>query len=94
MSRGMLSDVKESHPQQIAQYALSMGVDHKPGFNWWVLRMMKKHFAIIALVKKPKARYLKRMHYFGIECPKTFEDTLELDKHNGSTMWYVGWCHC
>ncbi len=27
------------------------------------------------------------MHKFGIECPKTVEDALKLDKHNGNTMW-------
>ncbi len=26
-------------------------------------------------------------HKFGIECPKTVEDALELDKCNGNTMW-------
>lgn len=31
-----LSDVKESQPLQIAKYAVAMGVDHEPGFNWWV----------------------------------------------------------
>ncbi len=33
MSREKLSDVKESHPLQMAEYAISMGVDHEPGFN-------------------------------------------------------------
>ncbi len=55
-----------------------MGVDHEPGFNWWVPLALKKCDSIIALVKKRSARYLKRMHKF---------DTLELDKHNGNTMW-------
>ncbi len=27
------------------------------------------------------------MHKFVIECPKTVEDVLELDKSNGNTMW-------
>ncbi len=27
------------------------------------------------------------MHKFGIECPKTVEDALELDKQNVNTMW-------
>ncbi len=82
-----LSDIKELHPLQIAEYAVSMGVDHEPGFNWWVPHTLKKHDAIIALVKKRSARYLKHTHKFGIECPKTVEDALELDKHSGNTMW-------
>ncbi len=48
---------------------------------------MKKRDAIIALVKKCSARYLKRMHKFGIECPKTIEDALKLDRRTGNTMW-------
>ncbi len=82
-----LSDVKETHPLQMAEYAISMGVFHKPGFNWWVLHMLRKRDSIIALVKKRSAWYLKCTHKFGIECPKTVEDALELDKHNGNTMW-------
>ncbi len=38
-------------------------------------------------MKKRSARYLICMHKFGIECPKTVEDALELDEHNGNTMW-------
>ncbi len=87
MSWEKLSDAKESHSLQMAEYAIAMGVDHEPGFNWWVPHMLKKRDAIIALVKKHIAKYLKCMHKFGIECPKTVEDTLELDKHNGNTMW-------
>ncbi len=48
---------------------------------------MRKRDAIIALVKKRSARYLKRTHKFGIECFKTVEDALELDRCNGNTMW-------
>ncbi len=43
--------------------------------------------AIIALVKKHSAKYLKHAHKFGIECPKTVEDALELDMRNSNTMW-------
>ncbi len=49
--------------------------------------MLKKRDAIFALVKKRSAKYLKRTYKFDIECPKTVEDALELDKYNGNTMW-------
>ncbi len=78
--------MKESHPLQMAEYAVTMGVDHELGFNWWVPHTLRKQDSIIALVKKCNARYLKHMHKFGIECPKTVEDALELDKRNGNTM--------
>ncbi len=76
-----------SHPLQIADYSVAMGVDHEPSFNWWVPHTLRKCDAIIALVKKCSTRYLKHTHKFGIECPKTVEDALELDKHNGNTTW-------
>ncbi len=60
---------------------------HEPVFNWWVPHTLKKCDSTIALVKKHNARYLKHTHKFGIECPKSVEDALELDKKNGSTMW-------
>ncbi len=53
-----------------------MGVDHKPGFIWLVPHMLRKRDAIIAMVKKCNARYLKHKHKFGIECPRTIEDAL------------------
>ncbi len=43
--------------------------------------------AIIALVKKHSGKYLSFLHKFGVECPKTVEDALELDKCNDNTMW-------
>ncbi len=46
---------------------------------------MRKRDAIIALVKNHSTKYLKHKHKFGIECPKTVEDALELDKQNGNT---------
>ncbi len=81
-----LLNVKESHPLQIAEYSVSMGVDHKPGFNCWVPHMLKKYDAISALVKKCSARYLKYMHKVGIEYPKPVEDILGLEKQNSNTM--------
>ncbi len=51
MSWEKLSDLKESHPLQMAEYAISIGTD-EPGFNWWVPHTLKKSDAIIDLVKK------------------------------------------
>ncbi len=62
MSWEKLSDLKESYPLQVAEYAISMSVDHEPSFNWWVLHTLRKQDSIIALVKKRRARYLKCMH--------------------------------
>ncbi len=76
----VMSDTKESHP-------IAVSVNHEPSFNWWVPYTLKKGDFIIALVKNHSAKYLKCIHKFGIECPKTAEDALDLDKQNGNTMW-------
>jgi hypothetical protein len=82
-----LSDLKESHPLETAEYAVTIGTDHKPAFNWWVPYVLKKRDRIISLVWKQMTRYLKRTHKFGIEVPKTVKEALELDCKNGNTFW-------
>jgi hypothetical protein len=66
-----LADLKESHPIETAEYAVTKGIDLEPAFNWWVPHVLKKHDRIISLVRKRTTRYLKRTHKFGIEVPKT-----------------------
>ena len=38
-------------------------------------------------MRKRNPRYLKRLHKFGIELPKTVQEAFELDKKNGNTLW-------
>eukprot|EP01082_Thalassiosira_pseudonana_P005598 g5187.t1 g5187 contig19:120121-121928(-) len=82
-----LSVLKESHPVQVAKYAVAAGIDHEPAFNWWVRHVLKKRDRIIAQVKQLNARYLKKTHKFGIEMPKSVQEALELDKKNGNNLW-------
>eukprot|EP00804_Cyclotella_cryptica_P003089 CCRYP_006074-RA/>CCRYP_006074-RA protein AED:0.29 eAED:0.04 QI:0/0/0/0.75/0.33/0.5/4/0/1079 len=35
-----LSDLKESHPVQTAEYAVAQGIDHEPAFNWRKARLV------------------------------------------------------
>ncbi len=82
-----LADLRESHPIETAEYALTKGLDHKPAFNWWVPHVLRKHDQIISLVHRRTTRYLKRTHKFGIEIPKTVKEALALDRKNGNTLW-------
>ncbi len=82
-----ISDLKESHPVQTAEFALTVGINHKPAFNWWVPHVLKKRDRIISLVKQRLARYLKRTHKFGIEVPKMVRDAHDLNRHNGNVFW-------
>ena len=70
-SRESLADLKESHPIETAEYALTKGLDHEPAFNWWVPHVLRKRDQMISLVRRRTTRYLKRTHKFGIEIPKT-----------------------
>jgi hypothetical protein len=82
-----LADLKESHPIETAEYAVTKGIDLEPAFNWWVPHVLKKHDRIISLVCKRTTRYPKRTHKFGIEVPKTVKEALALDLKNGNTLW-------
>jgi hypothetical protein len=82
-----LADLKDSHPLETAEYAMTQGIDHEPAFNWWVPHVLKKHDRIISLVRKPTTRYLKQTHKFGIGVPKTVKEALDLDRKNGNTLW-------
>ena len=68
-----LADLKESHPVEIAEYAISKDLHSEPAFNWWVTHVIKKHDAIISLVKKRSARYLEKTHKFGVRLPKSVQ---------------------
>ncbi len=81
------ADLKESHPLDTAEHAMTQGIDHEPAFNWWVPHALKKCDRIISLVCKWTTCYLKQTHKFGIEVPKTVKVALDLDRKNGNTLW-------
>ena len=65
-----MSDLKDSHPIECAEYSVSQGLLNDPAFNWWVGFVLKKQERIISLVKKRSTCYLKRNEKFGIALPK------------------------
>ncbi|KAI2504635.1 Reverse transcriptase (RNA-dependent DNA polymerase) [Fragilaria crotonensis] len=79
-----LADIKESNPVELAEYAMTHGIDSEPAFAWWVPYTLRRRNRIIAAVN---ARYHKRTHKFGFEVPKTFDDCLRIDRENGNTLW-------
>jgi hypothetical protein len=46
-----LKDLKESHPLEMAEYAIMQDIDLKPAFNWWVPQVLRLCKHIISLVK-------------------------------------------
>ena len=71
-----LSNLKESHLVQTAEFVTAQGIDHEPAFNWWVKHVLKKRGRIVVKVRKWQARYLRRSYKFVIELPKSEEQTL------------------
>ncbi len=80
-------DLKESHPLEMAQYAVTQGIDHKPVFNWWVPQVLRLRKHIISLVKNWKMSYLKKNMKFGVEVPTLVDHALKINKRNGNTPW-------
>ena len=79
-----LKDVKESHPIQVAEYAVNNKLTEEPAFKWWVNQVLKKRDRIISKMKK---RYFRREQKYGIEIPKTIERALQIDEENNNTFW-------
>ena len=82
-----LSELKESHPLETAEYAVYQSLEREPAFNWWVPFSLKKRACIIYLVQQRSAFCLKRNQKYVINLPKTVEEALMFDKENGNTLW-------
>jgi hypothetical protein len=79
-----LKYLKESHPVQVAEYAVANKLVSEPAFNWWVKTVLRRRDRIIKAVK---SRYQRREQKFGIELPKTVKRALEIDEETGTTFW-------
>jgi len=79
-----LSEVKESYPIQLAEYAVANGISHEPAFNWWVHKVLKRKNR---LIKKVRSKYWRTTHKFGIVIPKSVERAYEIDRVTGTSHW-------
>lgn len=79
-----LKDLKESHPIQVAEYAIAHKIAHEPAFAWWVNTVLRRRNRIIAA---QKTRYARTNQKFGIELPHTVKRALEIDRETGTTFW-------
>jgi hypothetical protein len=73
-----LSDLKESHPLQVAEFALSVQIADESAFNWWVSWVLKKSDLIISLVKCRSTRYHKHTHKYGKGFPRLWRGLTQL----------------
>ena len=82
-----LSELKESHLVQTAEFAVVQGIYHEPAFDWWVQHVLEKRDNKIASVRKWQTSYLKLSHKFGVYFPKAMEHAFAMDAKNGNTFW-------
>ena len=80
-----LSDLKESHLMQTAEFDVAQGIDYEPAFNWWVKHMLKKRDRIVANIRNWKTRFVIKSHTCGIELPNTVKQALACNAKNGNT---------
>ena len=78
-----LANLKESHSIEVADYAITHGLDTEPAFAWWVPFTLKRRNRIIAAVNK---RYQKRTHKFGIKYRKRTTIASETTKKMGYAL--------
>ena len=79
-----LSDMKDAHPLETAEYARARNLVHEPAFAWWVPYTLRKHDEILSAVGK---RVRRVTHKYGIQLPTSIEDAKRLDDLNGNTFW-------
>jgi Reverse transcriptase (RNA-dependent DNA polymerase) len=80
-----LKDLKESHPVQVAEYAICNNIAHQPAFAWWVHDVMRRRDRIIKKVKTSVA--FSQNTKFGIRVPRSVKEALEIESMTGTTFW-------
>ena len=65
-----LKDLKESNPLEVAEYALTNGIQNEPAFAWCIPFTLKQRDSIIKTVK---SRYQRKWQKYGIKVPKTVQ---------------------
>lgn len=79
-----LSQVKNSNPVELAEYAHAAGIEKEPAFRWWAPTVLKKR---TRMINKVHTRMKKNNMKFGVLIPLTVKEALEQDKANGNTLW-------
>ncbi|EJK65892.1 hypothetical protein THAOC_13210, partial [Thalassiosira oceanica] len=79
-----LSDLKESNPVDVAEYAKSRDLVTEPAFAWWVPYTLRKKTAILKAVN---SRVCKNNVKYGVRVPRTLKEARRFDKENGNDHW-------
>ena len=79
-----MKDIKNSYPVELAEYAITAGIDNLPAFSWWIPYTLTERSRILS---KLKSKYWLRIHKYGCEIPKTIADAKRIDAANKNTLW-------
>jgi hypothetical protein len=79
-----LKKLKESNPVDVAEYAISVGIDEEPAFAWWLPYTLRKRDRIISSVN---SRIAKVTHKYGCEIPSSIAQAYAIDRKNNNSLW-------
>ena len=82
-----MSDLKESIPIQLAEYALNHKLEDEAAFRWWVHKVMQRAKQILKALKSNK--YWLRTHKYGVELPHSVKEALAIDRKTGTDYWAI-----
>jgi len=80
-----LTDVRNSFPIHLAEYAVKNNLDNELAFRWWVKDALRRKQFMLSAVK---TRYAKRTHKFGIRVPQSVDEALAIDRETKTTFWF------
>jgi hypothetical protein len=80
-----LKDMKESYPTQVADFAISQGIQDLAGFKWWVPYTLKRKNRILSAIK---TRHKRKSHKYGIQVPSSVEEAYQIDKDTNTDYWH------
>jgi hypothetical protein len=79
-----LTDLTDSNPIELAEYAVANRIQEEPAFKWWVADVLRKRNQIIS---KITSRYWKTTHKFGVRLPHSVNEALRIDEATGTDFW-------
>ena len=93
-----LKDMKASYTLELSEYAVKSKINEEPAFNRWVKDALQTRGWIILRMERSgvyvaatgqggaKKKWWRTTHKFGIEVPKTVEDSLEIYSKTGTDL--------
>ena len=79
-----LKAAKEGDPLGLAELVVTIKVQDKPAFKWWINHTLRQRTRIISRLKSNVIR--KEKTKFGIQIPGSVDEAKKIDDLNGNTL--------